>query len=163
MESSEVLDYLRSIKDPEVPVVDIVELGIVRSVELQNSSIKVRITPTYSGCPAQKVIEEEIVSALKAKGFSNVEIITVLSPPWTTDWLSETTKLKLKSYGIAPPACTKEVDAELVTLGGREALVPCPFCDSKNSTLKSQFGSTACKALYYCNDCKQPFEYFKVF
>ncbi len=152
----EIFQFLTEVNDPEIPVLSIVEMGIVREVELQDDSVRVVITPTYSGCPAMKVIEEEIVSALQKKGFENVTTRTVFSPSWTTDWLSEETKLKLKEYGIAPPGRASEQDSS-----GTLREIICPFCDSNKTELRSEFGSTACKSLHYCNNCQQPFEHFK--
>ncbi len=152
----EIFQFLTEVNDPEIPVLNIVEMGIVREVEFQGDSVRVVITPTYSGCPAMKVIEEEIVSALQKKGFENVTTRTVFSPPWTTDWLSEETKRKLKEYGIAPPGKASADDSSRITKN-----IHCPFCDSDNTELRSEFGSTACKSLHYCNNCQQPFEHFK--
>jgi ring-1,2-phenylacetyl-CoA epoxidase subunit PaaD len=152
----ETFQFLTEINDPEIPVLNIVEMGIVKEVELQGDSVRVVITPTYSGCPAMKVIEEEIVSALQKKGFENVTTRTVFSPSWTTDWLSEETKRKLKEYGIAPPGKASADDSSRITKN-----IHCPFCDSDNTELRSEFGSTACKSLHYCNNCQQPFEHFK--
>ncbi|RMF54807.1 MAG: phenylacetate-CoA oxygenase subunit PaaJ [Calditrichaeota bacterium] len=155
----QIIQALRQVKDPEVPVLDIVEMGIVRGVEITESQIIITITPTYTGCPAMRVIEEEINQVLKTEGYENVEVKTVLFPAWTTDWLTEEARLKLKAYGIAPPEKVNEVD--LNPFNWEEKKVACPFCESMNTSLTSQFGSTACKALYYCNNCQQPFEHFK--
>ena len=151
-----IWDYLKEVLDPEVPVLNVVELGIVREVELNGDSINVVVTPTYSGCPAMQVIEDDIAAKLKEKGFQNVKLSTVLSPAWTTDWLTDEAKKKLKDYGIAPPErATTDKDA----LFGKPK--ECPQCGSENTEMKSQFGSTACKALYVCQDCLEPFDYFK--
>lgn len=147
--------------DPEVPALSILDLGIVREVEISDDHIQVDVTPTYSGCPAMKTIENEIISALRSKGFNNVSIRTVYSPVWTTDWLTEQAKEKLKNYGIAPPA--KGADEEFIPLMLSAEQVSCPYCNSADTVLRSRFGSTACKSLYFCNSCKQPFEYFKRF
>ena len=155
---AEIFEILAEIKDPEVPVLDIVELGVVRDATFEKETLRIDITPTYSGCPAMHAIEDEIVSTLHAKGFENVVVKKVFSPVWTTDWLSEDAKKKLKEYGIAPPGKTSE---ENPLTDNCIRTVRCPFCDSPNTELKSQFGSTACKALYYCNTCTQPFEHFK--
>ena len=156
-----VWDILQTIPDPEVPVISIVELGVVRNVEIVNSdSIKVQITPTYSGCPALKTMEEDVMQKLREIGFTHIEIETIYKPAWTTDWLSENTKQKLKEYGIAPPA--KLTFGHLIPLAKSiDEKIPCPFCNSMNTALTSQFGSTACKALYFCYNCHQPFEHFK--
>lgn len=152
----QILELLTEVKDPEVPVLNIVEMGVVRDVEFEDEKVRVVITPTYSGCPAMKTIEDEIVEALNNHDIKNVKTKTIFSPPWTTDWISEETKQKLKDYGIAPPGRTS---AELVDL--RSSITVCPFCDSENTELKSEFGSTACKSLHFCKDCNQPFEHFK--
>ncbi len=160
----EVFELLTGIKDPELPVVDIVELGIVRDVSIYGDSVRVDVTPTYSGCPALRMIEDEIVETLKANGFSDVKVRNVFSPAWTTDWLSDETKRKLKDYGIAPPgAATLSDDAELITIRRSRETIACPYCGSRNTEEKSEFGSTACKAIHFCNSCSQPFDYFKPF
>ncbi len=160
----EVLEILTGIKDPELPVVDIVELGIVRNVSIEGDTVRVDVTPTYSGCPALQVIEQDIVETLRARGFSEVKVKNVFSPAWTTDWLSDETKQKLREYGIAPPAGPATTDAvELVTIRRAKPTVECPYCGSRNTEEKSEFGSTACKAIHFCNDCTQPFDYFKSF
>lgn len=155
---SEILTFLGEVPDPEIPVLSIVDLGIVRGVENTASGVKITITPTYTGCPAMKVIEEDILSILKKKGVENVEIKTILSPAWTTDWITEEAKRKLLDYGIAPPEKTS-LDKSILL--GKPRTVACPRCGSNNTEMKSQFGSTACKALYVCTDCKEPFDYFK--
>ena len=156
-----VLEVLRGIPDPEVPALDIVELGIVRRVELRpDGAVAVEVTPTYSGCPAMGMIEEEIVAALRANGYERVELRTVYSPAWTTDWLSDSAKAKLKAYGIAAPEHVLAEQA-LVPLMSSVRRVPCPFCGSSNTERKSEFGSTACKAIHFCAECRQPFEEFK--
>ena len=149
LEKDHILDILEHVTDPEIPVISIIDLGIVREVNLDDRMIEVVITPTYSGCPAMLEIEKNIHNALRREGIEDVKITTVLSPAWTTDWMTEEGKQKLKSYGISPPNPT---DPENVT---------CPQCDSDNTVLLSQFGSTACKSLYKCNDCLEPFDYFK--
>ena len=156
-----VLEVLRGIPDPEVPALDIVELGIVRRVELSaDGMVTVEVTPTYSGCPAMGMIEEEIVAALRANGYERVELRTVYSPAWTTDWLSDSAKAKLKAYGIAAPDHVLAEQA-LVPLMSSVRRVPCPFCGSSNTERKSEFGSTACKAIHFCAECRQPCEEFK--
>ncbi len=150
---------LESIPDPEVPVLSIIDLGIVRDVKINNEEFEVIITPTYSGCPAMDMIKMNIRMVLLEHGFQNIKITSVLSPAWTTDWMSEAGKQKLKAFGIAPPTAKQQVcHTELFHDG--EA-IQCPRCNSYNTRLISQFGSTACKALYQCNDCKEPFDYFK--
>ncbi|HSR51871.1 MAG TPA: 1,2-phenylacetyl-CoA epoxidase subunit PaaD [Acidobacteriota bacterium] len=147
-----VMDILQEVKDPEVPVLSVVELGVVRDVKLKEGHVEVVITPTYSGCPAMQAIREGIINALRSHGFDKASTRTVLSPPWTTDWMSEEAKGKLREYGIAPPGHTRDRE---------DRPVACPFCDSEDTALRSEFGSTACKALYFCNACQQPFEQFK--
>src|SRR5687767_1527038 len=150
---------LDTIPDPEVPVLSVVDLGIIRNVEIINDSIVVTITPTYSGCPAMDVISMEIRMTLLENGYRNVVINTVLSPAWTTDWMSEQGKQKLKAYGIAPPTVRQQVCH--TDLFQQEEAIECPLCGSYNTRMISQFGSTACKALYQCNNCMEPFDYFK--
>jgi ring-1,2-phenylacetyl-CoA epoxidase subunit PaaD len=153
----EIWSYLEEVADPEIPVLNIIDLGVVRSVELIQNKWQVTITPTYSGCPAMKVIEEQIIEKLEEKGVAEVSVRLTLSPAWTTDWISEEGKRKLHAYGIAPPE--NEPDKSL--LFATPVVVPCPRCDSRNTKMISQFGSTACKAHYQCNDCLEPFDYFK--
>ncbi len=154
----EIWDYLNKIPDPEVPVINIVELGIARDVQVVDDKVIISITPTYSGCPAMMVIEQDIKTLLKEKGVNEVEIKMVYAPVWTTDWLTDEAKEKLRIYGIAPPEKTS-TDKSLLKLHPK--VIRCPRCNSANTSLISQFGSTACKALYRCNDCKEPFDYFK--
>lgn len=154
-----ILDSLSEISDPEIPVVNIIEMGMIRGVEIEGDEIKVLLTPTYNGCPAMKQIEDDIYRILAKKGLSDVKVETVFSPVWTTDWLSDETKQKLKNYGIAPPV--KGSSEDLFSVMFSKSAVNCPFCDSENTDLKSYFGSTACKSLYYCQNCQQPFEHFK--
>jgi ring-1,2-phenylacetyl-CoA epoxidase subunit PaaD len=150
--------YLEEVSDPEVPVLSIIDLGIVREVRvLSDKEVEVTITPTYSGCPAMNFIERAIQELLTEKGIETIRINTVLSPAWTTDWMSENGKKKLLEYGIAPPV--NEVDK--LVLFGAAPVVKCPQCRSENTKMLSQFGSTACKALYQCNNCLEPFDYFK--
>jgi ring-1,2-phenylacetyl-CoA epoxidase subunit PaaD len=149
---------LEEVSDPEIPVLSVVDLGVVRTVELKNdTTCKITITPTYTGCPAMKTMEEDIISKLNEKGISDVSVELTLHPSWTTDWLSENGKRKLKEYGIAPPE--HEVDKSV--LFAEPTVVPCPLCNSTNTKMVSQFGSTACKAHYQCNECLEPFDYFK--
>lgn len=152
-----IWELLEDVKDPEVPVLTVVDLGVVREVNKRpNENWEIIITPTYSGCPAMQVIEEDIKKRLADEGIS-VDVKLVLSPAWTTDWISENGKKKLEEYGIAPPQ--DEVDKSV--LFGEKTIVHCPKCKSKNTRMVSQFGSTACKAHYQCNDCLEPFDYFK--
>ena len=149
--------WLDNVKDPEVPVLSVRDLGIIRAVNISDHGVAtVTITPTYSGCPAMDVIGIDIRKALAKNGFNKIKITHQLSPAWTTDWMTEVGKEKLKKYGIAPPV-SKTFDKDyLETLK-----VQCPHCHSVNTKLVSQFGSTACKALYQCKDCREPFDYFK--
>lgn len=157
-----LLEVLRGVLDPEVPALDIVELGIVRKVELSPEGVvAVEVTPTYSGCPAMRTIEEEIVAALRASGYNRVELRTVFSPAWTTDWMSDTAKAKLKAYGIAPPGHTVAEPALVPLMSSVRHATACPYCGSSNTERRSEFGSTACKAIHFCAACRQPFEEFK--
>jgi ring-1,2-phenylacetyl-CoA epoxidase subunit PaaD len=157
--AKKIWGLLGTVNDPEVPVLSVTDLGIIRDVKINDTEIEVVITPTYSGCPAMDVISMNIRMVLLQHGVRNVKITTVLSPAWTTDWMSEHGKEKLKAFGIAPPTAKQQVcQAELFHEG--EA-IQCPRCNSYNTRLISQFGSTACKALYACEDCKEPFDYFK--
>lgn len=157
----QIFAILAGVRDPEVPVLSVIDLGIVRDVTVSGENIEVKITPTYSGCPALKLMEENIIALLRDKGFPNSRVITVFSPAWTTDWMSEEAKSKLRQYGIAPPQGS--APSELISIGRPEQPLACPFCNSINTKLQSQFGSTSCKALYFCDGCHQPFEHFKAF
>ena len=154
---NDIWGYLEEVADPEIPVLTVVDLGVIRAVKLEDNQCFITITPTYSGCPAMKVIEEDIISSLKSKDISNVKIELTLAPAWTTDWLTEAGRNKLREYGIAPPE--NEVDKSV--LFSEPTIVPCPLCKSRNTKMVSQFGSTACKAHYQCNECLEPFDYFK--
>jgi ring-1,2-phenylacetyl-CoA epoxidase subunit PaaD len=151
-----IWNILYSVSDPEIPVLSIIDLGIVRNVKIDNETLEVIITPTYSGCPAMDFIGMNIRKTLLKNGFKKIKITHQLSPAWTTDWMTEEGKEKLKSYGIAPPA-SKTFDSDYL----KNLPVECPHCHSVNTKLISQFGSTACKALYQCEDCGDPFDYFK--
>ncbi len=153
----QVWQWLNEIPDPEVPVVSVVDLGMIRDVIVNNGSVEIAVSPTYSGCPATEVIEQQIVVTLESHGLEKVSIKRVLSPPWTTDWISETGRNKLKAYGIAPPAGS----ASKKRLLTGEQSVHCPRCDSTSTSKVSEFGSTACKASWKCEECLEPFEYFK--
>jgi ring-1,2-phenylacetyl-CoA epoxidase subunit PaaD len=155
----QIWELLKDIPDPEIPVITIIDLGVVRQVELTKEGATITITPTYTGCPAMKLFEDEIVKKLQANGIKNVSIKMVYSPAWTTDWISDEAKLKLRNYGIAPPVDGTQDKGVLFEGGPKE--IECPQCGSKNTELLSQFGSTACKALYKCNSCLEPFDYFK--
>lgn len=156
LKRDEILQWLAEVADPEIPVLSIMDLGIVRDVEC-GTDVVVSLSPTYSGCPATEVIEASVVAALEDRGVSNVTIKRVLSPPWTTDWISDAGLDKLRKYGIAPP----ERGASKQALLHGQRRIPCPRCDSENTELVSEFGSTACKASYRCTECLEPFEYFK--
>jgi ring-1,2-phenylacetyl-CoA epoxidase subunit PaaD len=157
---------LDGVPDPEVPAVSVVELGIVRAIEWENGespTLVVRVTPTYSGCPAHEVIIAAIRDALTAAGVARVRVDTQLSPPWTTDWLGPGAREKLRGYGIAPPATGAAVPVDVSALRRPRpaAAVRCPRCGSERTRVLSQFGSTACKAQYRCDACLEPFDYFK--
>jgi len=157
----DVFAILDEVKDPEVPVLSVVELGIVRDVVVDGSSVTVTITPTYSGCPAMRVIEEDITVALEARGLSPIRLETVYAPAWTTEWLSAEAKQKLSAYGIAPPGRASLDSLVMLTRAPVAERVTCPYCGSKETERRSEFGSTACKAIMYCRGCEQPFELFK--
>jgi ring-1,2-phenylacetyl-CoA epoxidase subunit PaaD len=156
--SEQLFTILSEIPDPEIPVITIHDLGILREVKLKDDLCTVVITPTYTGCPAMKVIEDDIKLKLKEYGIENVKIDLVYSPAWTTDWISDEAKEKLFKYGIAPP---NHSSVNKKVLLGKSEEIKCPQCKSTNTEMISQFGSTACKALYRCKDCKEPFDYFK--
>jgi ring-1,2-phenylacetyl-CoA epoxidase subunit PaaD len=150
---------LESVVDPEIPVLGVVDLGIVRHAEVaSDGAVRVGISPTYSGCPATEVIKASVRRALLEAGFERVVIVDVLSPPWSSDWISETGRRKLRDYGIAPPA---ERVSSLREMLHPEAVVACPRCRSLSTRKLSEFGSTPCKALYRCTSCLEPFDYFK--
>ena len=152
----DIWKLMNDINDPEIPVLSITDLGIVRDIQCDDEEIHIAITPTYSGCPAMDVIAINIRMALLNAGFNKVRITQQLSPAWTTDWMTREGKEKLKAFGIAPPAAKIFDKTYLENL-----VINCPLCNSANTRLISQFGSTACKALYQCNDCLEPFDYFK--
>lgn len=145
---TDIWEILKEVPDPEIPVINLVELGVIRKVEWLDESLLITITPTYTGCPAKQLFEDLIREKLAEKGYTNVTIQSQLHPAWTTDWLSKETKQKLMDEGISPP-----------TMNDR--IITCPLCKSTNTLLISQFGSTPCQSLYSCNDCKEPFNYFK--
>lgn len=144
----QVWDWLSAVPDPEIPVISLTDLGIIRDVQWRDDTLVVTVTPTYSGCPATSVINFDIEKALRDRGVEKIELKRQLSPAWTTDWLSEEGRTKLEEYGIAPPQ----------PAGGPDH---CPHCGSKNVEKVSQFGSTPCKAAWRCKDCLEPFDYFK--
>lgn len=152
-----LIPILEQVSDPEIPVLSIMDMGVVRSAVIENGLVKVEITPTYSGCPAMDVIGDDIKKALKEAGY-NSKIDLILSPAWTTDWITPRGRKALEDYGIAAPL---EADADKDALLGHKRIVKCTHCGSTSTRLVSQFGSTACKALFQCNDCQEPFDYFK--
>ncbi len=155
-----ILAVLDTVMDPEVPVLSVRELGIIRDVEVDDAgAVTVTVTPTYSGCPAIDVIEQDIVSAIRDAGYPEVRIRTALAPAWTTDWIAPAARAKLKAYGIAPPGRAEH--GELVQLLRHRPATQCPYCDSRDTDLRSEFGSTACKSIWWCRSCRQPFEEFK--
>ena len=154
----EIRDLLEEVKDPEVPVLSIIDLGIVRDVKTTGDQISIVITPTYSGCPAMDVINMDIRLKMMEKGYRNVSIQQQLSPAWTTDWMSDEGKRKLKAFGIAPPNTKQQFCSSEMF---KEEAVQCPHCNSYHTQLISQFSSTACKAMYRCLECKEAFDYFK--
>jgi ring-1,2-phenylacetyl-CoA epoxidase subunit PaaD len=155
----EILAVLDEVMDPEVPVLSVVELGIVREVDVREDGVVVTVTPTYSGCPALAVIERDIKAALLARGVERVELKTSFSPAWTTDWIPAEAREKLRASGIAPPGAADH-DAP-ISIGRPRASVRCPYCGSVDTQMRSEFGSTACKAIHVCRSCTQPFEEFK--
>jgi ring-1,2-phenylacetyl-CoA epoxidase subunit PaaD len=159
----EAWEVLGRVADPEIPVISVTELGIVREVRERGDALEVVVTPTYSGCPATELIESSIGEALRAAGAAEVRVIRQLAPAWTTDWIAPSAKDKLARYGIAPPhVCGQSAglpaEKPIVFLA---RAIPCPRCGSSDTERLSQFGATACKALYRCRACREPFEYFK--
>ena len=155
--NKQLYEILETVSDPEIPVLSIMEMGVVRSAKIENGMVEIEITPTYSGCPAMDVIADDIKAAFKQKGYE-AKIDLILSPAWTTDWITSKGRTALEKYGIASPL-SAEADKE--ALLGNKKVVKCPQCGSFNTKLVSQFGSTACKALFKCEDCFEPFDYFK--
>lgn len=153
----DVLRILDRVTDPEIPVISVRELGVLRDVKVEGEKVYVTITPTYTGCPAMDVMRQDIEKELHDAGIANVDVKQVLSPAWSTDWITDEGKAKLKAYGIAPPEKTADIRA----LKGGAPIVECPQCGSNNTVMVSAFGSTACKALWKCNDCLEPFDQFK--
>ncbi|WP_396176059.1 1,2-phenylacetyl-CoA epoxidase subunit PaaD [Flavobacterium sp.] len=152
-----LFEILETVSDPEIPVLSIMEMGVVRSAKIVNGIVEIEITPTYSGCPAMDVIGDDIKSAFKQKGYET-KVDLILSPAWTTDWITPKGRAALEQYGIASPL---SAEADAAALLGNKKVVKCPQCGSLNTKLVSQFGSTACKALFQCEDCLEPFDYFK--
>ncbi len=162
---AQVWDWLSHVPDPEIPVISVTDLGIVRDVSLEGETVVVTVTPTYSGCPATSVINFEIEKALRDKGVAAVRLERRLDPPWTTDWLKPEAREKLRAYGIAPPIYGTRAEGvvagRIKRLTGAALVVPCPRCGSEETQKVSQFGSTPCKAAYQCRSCLEPFDYFK--
>lgn len=160
-EQEMIWQLLETVPDPEIPVLSVLDLGIVRSINVivPQETVKISITPTYSGCPAMDVIGSQIKWAMLQKGYRNVSIEMQLSPPWTTEWITDNGKQKMKAFGIAPPL--KRADNDGLELFANAPNVPCPLCNSINTSRISEFGSTACKSIYRCNDCNEPFDHFK--
>ena len=152
-----LMSILETVSDPEIPVLSIMDMGVVRSAVIKNGIVKVQITPTYSGCPAMDVIGDDIKKALKETGY-NSEIELILAPAWNTDWITPRGRKALEDYGIAAPL---DAEADKDVLLNEKRIVKCPQCGSTNTRLVSQFGSTACKAQFQCDDCQEPFDYFK--
>lgn len=156
-----ILSLLEQVSDPEIPVLSVIDLGIIRDIQLQDDDgVEVIITPTYSGCPAMDVISMQVKMVLLEHGFKKVTVTNILSPAWTTGWMTAAGKEKLRNYGIAPPNSSTHSVCDTALFAAAEA-VECPHCNSYHTQLISQFGSTACKALYRCIDCLEPFDYFK--
>lgn len=156
LSTDEIWNVLETVKDPEIPAISVVELGIVRGVQVENGDVTVTITPTFSGCPALHVMENDIKAALEAEGGVSVDVDIVLAPAWTSDWISAEGKRKLKAFGLAPP---REHGGNIVMTFFD--IIACPRCDSNNTTLQNSFGSTLCRAIWTCNDCQETFEQFK--
>ena len=148
---------LETVSDPEIPVLSIMEMGVVRAAEMNNNIVEITITPTYSGCPAMDIIGDDIKKAFREKGIE-AKVALVLSPAWTTDWITPKGRKALEDYGIAAPL---ESEADIEALLGNKKIIKCPQCGATNTKMISQFGSTACKALFQCEDCHEPFDYFK--
>jgi ring-1,2-phenylacetyl-CoA epoxidase subunit PaaD len=157
---NDIWKILERIPDPEIPVISVVELGIIRALRYEGPKLIITITPTYSGCPAMSAISIDINNHMHENDIKDFQIETVYQPAWTTDWMSKEAKEKLRVYGIAPP--NEQIKHKLnVLTGDHDEEVNCPHCGSNNTILTSQFGSTACKALYKCKECLEPFDYFK--
>ena len=156
IDTDTIWSMLEEVNDPEVPVLSVVDLGIVREVRANGEEVEIVITPTYSGCPAMDVIRTNIRMKLAEHGYPNPRLTTVLSPAWTTDWMSDDGRRKLREYGIAPP---QAASSRRALFGAQQ--VECPQCGSADTELLSEFGSTSCKALWRCKSCREPFDYFK--
>ena len=154
---TDLIPILESVSDPEIPVLSVLDLGVIREAVEEDGVVRIKLTPTYSGCPAMDVMSDDLKVAFREKGIQ-AKVQLVLSPAWTTDWISEAGKRKMEEYGIAAPL---EETADKDALLGEKKVVKCTNCGSTNTHLVSQFGSTACKALFKCDDCQEPFDYFK--
>jgi len=153
MDTAEIFELLSKVVDPEIPVLTLQDLGVLRDISVTGDEVTVNITPTYAGCPAMETMRADILTTLSDAGYQRVKVQQVLSPAWTTDWMSKSGREKLRAYGIVPPANT--------ACGKKTAVIECPQCGCADVRLISEFGSTACKALYQCQDCREPFDYFK--
>lgn len=151
----QIWQALDSVKDPEIPVVSVIEMGIVREVAIHDSSVQVTMTPTFAGCPALRVMQTDIAKCLAGLGVDQISITVALSPRWTSDWITEEARAKLKAFGLAPPAPASQINVFF------EEPAACPYCGSLDTELKNTFGSTLCRSIYYCHACQQPFEQFK--
>ncbi len=155
---NQIWQTLDQIKDPEIPVVSLVEMGVARDVQIDGDKVIVTITPTFAGCPAMHFMREQIVEQLKSIGVEHVEVCTSINPPWTSEWLSAEVRSKLRQFGLAPPPhLIDQPDLEIALM----EVVECPFCRSKNTTMENAFGPTLCKSMHYCHNCHQSFERFK--
>jgi len=164
--TDQVWDWLSQVPDPEIPVISLTDLGIIRDVAWADGTLVVTVTPTYSGCPATSIINLDIETALRGHGIEKLRLERQLSPPWTTDWITEDGREKLRAYGIAPPIDGTAADGRLAgriarLAGSSNLVIACPRCGSTKTEKLSQFGSTPCKASYRCTDCLEPFDYFK--
>jgi len=153
MDTAEIFELLSKVVDPEIPVLTLQDLGVLRDISVTGNEVTVTITPTYAGCPAMETMRADIITTLSDAGIQRVKVQQVLSPAWTTDWMSKHGREKLRAYGIVPPANT--------ACGQKTAVIECPQCGCADVKRISEFGSTACKALYQCQDCREPFDYFK--
>jgi ring-1,2-phenylacetyl-CoA epoxidase subunit PaaD len=149
---------LEAVKDPEIPVISVVDLGLIRDVQVDGGRALVLMTPTFLGCPAIDVMQTEIDRRLRALGMANVEVRLILSPPWTSDWITDRGRAQLKAFGLAPPAARRPNGLIQIVLSDDAT---CPHCGSRRTEQKNPFGATLCRALYYCHNCQQPFEQFK--
>jgi ring-1,2-phenylacetyl-CoA epoxidase subunit PaaD len=152
----EIWDILHQVNDPEIPVVSVVEMGMIRQVKLDDEKVEVWLTPTFSGCPALYAIQSDIILALRQAGYETIDIRISHNPPWTSDWITPAARQKLASFGLAPPKIHRGSFEILL-----QAIVICPHCGSDQTELKNSFGATLCRAIYYCKSCQQPFEQFK--